>query len=201
MSRGVTARLFVAVDPPPEVCDELAAWARASASGLGLRAGKGGRPPLRVLAPEALHLTLCFLGSRPVGEIDTIVAACDSCARDVGELRVGAPVWLPPRRPRALAVEVHDDGGGLASLQAEVSRAIAAISDWEHERRRFRAHVTLARVGGRVALGSPTGRPGLPPTPPVRFTPAAIVLYRSWLSPAGAIYEPLLSRELTPRAR
>ncbi|TMK26330.1 MAG: RNA 2',3'-cyclic phosphodiesterase [Actinobacteria bacterium] len=198
MSRGATARLFVAVDPPSEVCGELAAWARATAAGLGLRAGKGGRPPLRLLAAGALHLTLCFLGSRPVSEIDTIAGALSSCSTPVGELSVGAPLWLPPRRPRALAVEIHDDGGGLATLHAEVTRSIAAVSDWEPERRRFRAHVTLARLGAGFPWRGRDAEPQLTATPQLRFTPAAVVLYRSWLSPGGASYEPLVSRELAP---
>jgi 2'-5' RNA ligase len=201
MSRGATARLFVAVDPPAEVCEELAAWARVAATGLGLRAGRGGRPPLRLLAPDTLHLTLCFLGSRPVSEIETIGGALSSCATRVGELRVGAPLWLPPGRPRALAVEVHDDGGGLATLHADVSRAIAAVSDWEQERRRFRAHVTLARLGAGFRLRSRGEEPELRATPQLRFTPSAVVLYRSWLSRAGASYEPLVTSELQAPGR
>jgi 2'-5' RNA ligase len=34
----------------------------------------------------------------------------------------------------------------------------------------------------------------------LRFTPEAVVLYRSWLSPSGASYEPLASGYLEPRA-
>jgi 2'-5' RNA ligase len=200
MSRAAAARLFVAVDPPPEACEELAAWTRVAAAGLGLRAGKGGRPPLRLLAPERLHLTICFLGSRPVAEIDAIAGALSSGPGPVGELRVGAPVWLPPRRPRALAVEVHDVGGELAALHAEVSREIAAVSDWEPERRRFRGHVTLARIGAGSLLRSSRGESPLPATPPLRFTPPALILYRSWLSRTGASYEPLASWELAPPA-
>ena len=200
MSRGPVARLFVAVDPPPQACEQLAAWTRAASAGLGLRAGKGGRPPLRVLEPETLHLTLCFLGSRPVGEIDAIAGALSPGSGPVGELRVGAPVWLPPRRPRALAVEVHDDDGELSALQADVSRAIAAVSGWEPERRRFRAHITLARIGAGSVLRSSRGESPLPATPPLRFTPAALILYRSWLSRTGASYEPLVSCALPPTA-
>jgi 2'-5' RNA ligase len=200
MSRGPVARLFVAVDPPPQACEQLASWTRAASAGLGLRAGKSGRPPLRLLSAEALHLTLCFLGSRPVGEIAAIAGALSPGSRPVGELRVGAPVWLPPRRPRALAVEVHDDDGELTALQADVSRAIAAISGWEPERRRFRAHITLARIGAGSVLRSSRGESSLPATPPLRFTPAALILYRSWLSRAGASYEPLVSCELPPTA-
>jgi RNA 2',3'-cyclic 3'-phosphodiesterase len=200
MSRGAAARLFVAVDPPPHACEQLAAWTQAASAGLGLRAGKGGRPPLRLLGPETLHLTLCFLGSRPVAEIEAIAGALSPGSGPVGELRVGAPVWLPPRRPRALAVEVHDDDGELTALQANVSRAIAAVSSWQPERRRFRAHITLARIGAGSVLSSSRGESSLPTTPPLRFTPAALILYRSWLSRAGASYEPLVSCDLEPTA-
>ena len=196
MSRGATARLFVAVDPPAEVCEELAAWARVAAGTLDVRSSRGRRRPPRLLDPGSLHLTLCFLGARPAAEIDTIAAAIASCEGSGGELRVGAPVWLPPRRPRALAVEVQDETGELAALQTEVTRAIAAASDWEPERRRFRGHVTVARLGAGVRWPSGDFEPALPATPPLRFRPSAVVLYRSWLSRAGASYEPLASSEL-----
>jgi 2'-5' RNA ligase len=130
-----------------------------------------------------------------------IAAALRSCPGQLGELRLGAPLWLPPRRPRSLAVELHDEGGELAAVQGDLSRAIASVSDWEPERRRFRAHVTLARIGAGVALGSRAGEPELPATPALRFTPEAVVLYRSWLSPSGTSYEPLVSSYLEPPAR
>jgi 2'-5' RNA ligase len=200
MSRGPTARLLVAVDPPPPVCEELAVWARSAAAGLGLLAAKGADRPLRLLEPGALHLTLCFLGSRPVHEIEAIGSALSSCAASVGELSVGAPLWLPPRRPRVLAVEVHDSGEGLLRLQRIATQAISQASGWEPERRRFRAHITVARVReGRAAKRRPPGgRLALPATPQLRFTPEAIVLYRSRLDPAGATYEALATCFLEP---
>ncbi len=185
MARPASARLFVAVDPPEEACAELSRWAREAVAGWR---SWGGRPP-RVLAREALHLTLCFLGSRPVGEIDALAAALGRCARHVGELSLGAPVWLPPRRPHALAVEVRDAGGELAALQAGAALALSAASGWEPERRRFRPHITLVRM--RAGPSAAARERGLPPTPPVRFTPESIVLYRARPTPEGSVYEAL----------
>jgi 2'-5' RNA ligase len=190
-----TARLFVAVDPPADACEELTTWARTAIRGLGPRGG--GSAGVRVLDPELLHVTLCFLGSRPVEEIAAIDQALEGCAMPVGELSIGAPLWLPPRRPRALAVEVRDDPeGGLAALHETLLDALARACGWHEERKRFRAHVTLARMrdGPR---GSAAARV-LPATPALSFTPASIVLYRSWLSPAGAAYEALATRTLAP---
>jgi 2'-5' RNA ligase len=202
MARAPTARLFVALDPPAEVCEELAAWARLATAGSVSRPAGGARAQTRLLAPETLHLTVCFLGSRPVAEIPLLCAALSACAAPVGELQVGAPLWLPPRRPRALAVEVRDGGEGeLEALHDGVSSSIAAVTDWEMQRRRYRAHITLARLGGRPPRTRLSGgsQAELPATPQLRFTPEAIHLYRSWLSPAGASYESLARCELLPR--
>ena len=65
MARGATARLFVAVDPPAEVREELAEWAREAIADRAVwrprRPRRPQRPP-RLLKTEGLHLTLCFLG-------------------------------------------------------------------------------------------------------------------------------------------
>ena len=193
------ARLFVAVDPPIEVREELAAWARTAIRGLGVRGGGGGggSASVRVLDPELLHVTLCFLGDRPVAEIAAIGEALEECAMFVGELAIGAPLWLPPRRTRALAVEVREDsGGGLAALHGALVGALARACGHRGERRRFRAHVTLARM--RDGPRGSAGERVLPATPALSFRPASIVLYRSWRSPAGASYEALATRTLIP---
>jgi RNA 2',3'-cyclic 3'-phosphodiesterase len=202
MSGGATARLFVAVDPPAPVREQLAAWGRGVASAAGRRAsGRGGRP-LRLVDPQALHLTLCFLGSRPVEEIEAIGAALGDIPAHVGRLSVGAPQWLPPRRPRALAVEIHDSGDALERLHRAVAGSISRTVDWQPERRRFRAHITIARMSPAAGRdrGSPDARSELPATPQLDFAPEAIVLYRSRLAPAGATYEALATCGLTAPA-
>jgi RNA 2',3'-cyclic 3'-phosphodiesterase len=200
MSRGATARLFVAVDMPAAVRDELAVWARDATARLGLRVAREPGQPLRLLGSEALHLTLCFLGSRPFAEIGAIGSAVSACAADVGEISVGAPLWLPPRRPRTLAVRIHDGEGELERLHRALSRAISEATGWEPERRSFRAHVTVARMRtGAAADRTRAGRePQLPATPQLRFTPESITLYRSWLSPEGATYETIATSALVP---
>jgi 2'-5' RNA ligase len=232
MARAVTARLFAAVDPPAAVREQLAAWARevsgamrGQAGGLDggsdAHAGRAGRTQdakLRLLAPETMHVTLCFLGARPVAELDTLATALVQCELpEAGELSLGAPLWLPPRNPRSLALEIGDGGGWLERLQRAIVEAFARAIAWEPDRRRFRAHVTVARIGrGKPSRWSRASRAGgrragagdgggeeadargpfLPPTPQLSFTPGAVVLYRSWLDRQGASYEALASREL-----
>jgi len=191
MSRGATARLFVALDLPAEVRGQLSRWARAIA------AEPGSLPALRVLAPQSLHLTLCFLGSRPVAEIDAFAAALERCAQPLGELAAGAPLLLPPRRPRSLAVAIGDPAGTLDSLHGCLLVALSGASDWEPDRRRLRPHITVARMrsGARGEVEAPVLQVA---TPQLRFTPRALALYRSWLEPAGARYEEIARCELVP---
>jgi len=205
-----SARLFVAVDPPAEVCRELGGWARAvAAEGFAGAAGgprahqRGGpaHPELRVLDAEGLHITLCFLGSRPVEEIEELSFAVTSSSGEVDELSVGAPLWLPPRHPRALAVEIHDASGELERLQRALTAALRDAVDWQPGHRRFRAHLTVARIRGRdVPAAVLAGALGGAATPPLQFAPRSLTLYRSRLDPSGATYEALASRPLAPGA-
>jgi 2'-5' RNA ligase len=211
MSRGPTARLFVALDLPLEVRETLGEWAREVARAGG-RGGPGGQGELRVLDPLGLHLTLCFLGSRPVGEIDLLASALAPCADHACELSLGAPLWLPPRQPRLLAVEARDQSGELERLQRVLSQTLCELCDWQPERRRFRAHITVARVRGRPARrrGRREGRGARAGaletenavvqliTPSLSFIPESVTLYRSSLLPSGAEYEALASSALAP---
>ena len=117
--------------------------------------------------------------------------AVGTCGRAIAELSLGAPLWLPPRRPRALAVEVRDESGALLALKGDVLNALAAVSeaDLAAERRRFRPHVTVARLRERIR---PQERQ-LAPTPALAFAPESLALYRSFLARDGARYESLTS--------
>ena len=137
-----------------------------------------------------------------------LAEAVRSCSERACELSLGAPLWLPARRPRALVAEVHDRDGALSEMRARVSGSLSALSGWEPRRERFRPHITVARVRGG-ARGGPRPAAGdrgvreqpLPATPRVSFVAQKIVLYRSWLTPDGASYEGLASCELEPAGR
>jgi 2'-5' RNA ligase len=114
-------------------------------------------------------------------------------------LSVGAPLWLPPRRPRALAVELRDEGEMLGRLRASVVAAVQEVSpealggeERTGAKRHFRPHVTVARM----ARGHAPSKRTLPPTPALTFVPTELILYRSWLSPEGASYEAVATHPL-----
>src|SRR5579871_2154924 len=133
-------RLFLAAELPQGVRDELAQWTREAV-------GRGSQP--RRVEPESLHITLCFLGEQPSSAVTQIAAALDDSAELVGavdELRLGAPVWLPLRRPRVLAVEVGDPSGALRRLRDALAGELARSLAWDPGHERFRPHVTVARM-------------------------------------------------------
>lgn len=181
-------RLFVALELPRPVREALILWRGAVLDEVR---------SLRPVARESLHVTLCFLGWRWVREISAIgevVTGMGGGDSGVARLSVTQGLWLPPRRPRVLAVELADAGGVLARVQGELSRALQAGGWYEPESRPFLAHVTVARVGRRGTVRRDERL--LPPAPALEFEGAMVTLYRSRLARGGARYEPLVTVEL-----
>lgn len=181
--RPERARLFVALDLPAHVRADLAAWATRAT---------GDMDGLRLLEEAMLHVTLAFLGWRDVAQAARIGDLAMACAAPVPELSAAGAAWLPPRRPRVLAVDLTDARGDVAALQRRVSDALAAGAAYEPERRPFRPHVTVARVPKRARV-----RAGDLEGPEVgTFAGSALTLYCSRLERAGARYEPVARTEL-----
>ena len=175
----MSARLFAALELPVDVRGALGAFGRAAADG---------DFALRAVSDDALHVTLAFLGHRPLDDIPfASEAARSAVAGPVAALSLGEPLWLAPRRPHVLTVEVVDGDGALIALQERVAAALVGATGYEPDRRRFRPHVTVARV----RHGAAPRRRGLPEAPKAAFAGEAVVLYRSWLGGGPARYEPL----------
>jgi 2'-5' RNA ligase len=159
VSNRRSQRLFIALDLP--------AGLRATLAALPLD------PEWRPIPPENLHVTLVFLGDRPLGDLPRIVEA----ERAMPELRLGPIVRLR----KVLAVELGDPTGALAAMQARIATAL------DHdEGRPFRPHVTIARARPRTRPRGTTLQ-----LAPQTFHGRSVTLYASHLSPAGARYEVL----------
>lgn len=92
MTAPARLRLFVALELPAAVREALAAFAAAAAD-----------PELwRPVAPEALHLTLAFLGGRPADDVPRIALVLAETAGPAPRLALGGALLLPPRRARVL---------------------------------------------------------------------------------------------------
>jgi 2'-5' RNA ligase len=142
---------------------------------------------VRWVRPEALHVTLRFLG-----EIDAIATAplAHRAAQELATLcpfalRLGPAELFPsPRRPRVVALGLEPTAP-LVELAAAIERAVIA-EGFPPEERPFRAHLTLGRVKGR---SFPSVAALAPPAAELKVEQA--VLFRSELSPGGSRYTPL----------
>ena len=170
-------RLFIALDLPAGVRAELAAWAQAAAP-----------PEVRRVAPDNLHVTLAFLGTRGGDDAAAVRALLPDLARPLPELRTTGALWLPSRRPGVLTVALEDEAT-LATLQQELVAALAAAIGFVAERRRFRPHVTVGRVPRGTRID--TREPLAPALSPLAFEAGRLTLYRSRTSADGAHYERL----------
>jgi 2'-5' RNA ligase len=176
-------RLFVALELGEAARAELAAWAVRCAPDI---------PAARPLAPEALHLTLAFLGEQPEEALEPLGAAIAGEEAIPRDLATAGALALPPRRPRVLAVAVEDPSGGLARVRAEVVGGLERARLYRDEPRPFRPHVTVARSRGagieRSALVA------LPQPPALALEATGLALLRTHSQRGGARYEALVRR-------
>lgn len=156
-------------------------------------------PPrsVRWVRPEAIHLTLKFLGDVPGPRMASISqaveTACHGLDRFTLEL-VGLGCFPNPRRPRVVWVGVREPTGTLPRLQKAVESELAGLG-FEPENRPFSPHLTLGRVQrkvsrsdrqrlGELIAGSDVGVVG-------RMTVPSVNVMRSDLRPSGAVYAAL----------
>jgi len=169
-------RLFVALPLPEDLQERLAALGEPL-------------PGVRWLPPENLHVTLRFIGEvegHQAREIDAELARIEMPAFPV-TVR-GIECHGNGSKARMLWVGVDSDGA-LATLQGRVEAALrrAGVAP---EGRKFRPHVTLARIKSNpgARLQSFLSRNGLFRSAPFRAD--HFVLYSSLLTPAGSRYTP-----------
>ena len=187
-------RLFVAVDLSGETRDAMAAEQARMARALGSSAAS-----LKWVRPEQAHLTLVFLGEVDESRVPVLAEAIgrdvDAPPFDIAFSGIGI---FPPRgAPRVVWIGVSSGAHQLQRLQRELAGRIAT-QGIPLEGRDFHPHLTLARW--------PASHP-----PDRRRVPADsarvigrervdhATLYRSRLSPGGAVYTPEARANLTGR--
>lgn len=173
-------RLFVAMDLPAGVKDEL-----ARAIGV-LRPAV---PAARWVPRENLHLTLKFVGEVPDERLSAISAAVAEVAGgfvDFSTHLEGIGSFPSPRRARVLWVGLADPAGGIAALAVGLDEAFAPLGV-AREARPFTPHLTLARFRTPTLLAAQPEVP-LDPTP---FAVERLTLFRSRLGRPAPRYESL----------
>lgn len=185
-SRSVSgpARLFIALPLPTDLAASVERWRSG-------RLGDRWQP----VAVQNLHLTLAFLGSAEPKRFGPVADAVrDSRPPHTVEVSLGpACVELPPRRPRALAIEASSPAA--TELAGRLSAALAAAGI-ELERRPFRPHVTIARGRRDDAERESTELASLPAHLGTSRPWPELVLFRSEPGPDGPSYLPEITVSL-----
>ncbi len=124
-------RLFTALEIPAEIAFSLSLL-------------RGGLPGARWVDPENYHITLRFIGDIDNRTADEIVRALGRVQRPSFDMSLEGLDALGGRKPHSIVACVRASPA-LKELQAEQERIIQRIG-LEPERRKFRPHVTLARI-------------------------------------------------------
>src|SRR6185295_4469373 len=126
-------RLFTALEIPPPLAFSLSLL-------------RGGLPGARWIDPENYHITLRFIGDIDQRTADEIEHALMRVERPRFELTLSGLDALGGNKPHSIVASVKPTPA-LRELQSEHERIIQRIG-LEPERRKFRPHVTLARIKG-----------------------------------------------------
>jgi RNA 2',3'-cyclic 3'-phosphodiesterase len=173
-------RLFLALRLPDDVIASIAEWQA--------RLFQDREPRGRLVPPGNLHVTLAFLGSRPAGELPTILRVLDDAARNAAAPSFEVVRWR--ERRAAGMLELRDSTGTTAArLAGRVQGELADLGLYRLENRDWLPHVTVLRYRDPPRLS-----PQLPELPP--FAPSGAAAFLSRLHPAGARYEVLESFSL-----
>jgi 2'-5' RNA ligase len=155
-------RLFVAIWPPDEVLERLADVERPRDQGV------------RWVPQENLHITLRFLGD---AEVDEVVARLDEVDLPTATAVVGPAFDLLGERSLISPVVGVDD---LAAVVRDALRGLGT----ERERKRFRGHITVARLARHARPRRSAGRRF-----DASFEVTEVALVASTLRDTGAVYE------------
>jgi 2'-5' RNA ligase len=161
------ARLFCGLRLPDEALDTLQEWQSEHIP--------AGRPVVR----DHLHVTLAFLGHRPVEELEPILGALREAAAAAG------PIRLVPERYRETGsvgmLVLRDLGGQATRLAEDLQGRLERLGVYEREQRPWLPHLTVVRFRQRLRLQ--------PPLPDLgEFSPSDAAAYHSLLRSSGAQY-------------
>lgn len=181
----VTMRLFIAADLTAQQKKEVSALQRRLSGYL---------EGIKWVREEGLHLTLKFLGEVDPGRIAALEAALAAAAGEVPPFQMrcgGVGVFPAPGRARVIWAGLQEGAAALTKTANVLERELLR-SGFPRSNRPFKPHLTLGRV--RDPLPEQVIRRFLEQESSILTSPALIdtlTLYRSNLTPRGALYEPL----------
>lgn len=173
-------RVFLAFEIPREVKEYLGEIARPMARRV---AG------VKWVGQAGQHVTLKFFGEIDEDLARSIGEAVASVAAGYGPFQArlrGIDAFPDRRRARVIVVTLDKGVDNMRSLFNDIEDALEVLGI-EKEKRGFTPHITL----GRKRESSPLHDAHMPALEGTDFTITTLTLFKSTLTPAGALYEPL----------
>jgi 2'-5' RNA ligase len=184
-------RIFIALDIDDAIRERIQRF---------IEGVRGFAPDARWVRPESLHVTLKFVGEKPVPIVDEVRKTLASIKSRSLELRFRGAGFFPTAKSARVFWLGVESGPELAQLAAKVDEATSQLGI-PREDHAFSPHLTLARAG---KTGAPRWRKGDHPnrafarlqeklagmpTPDFgAMTAREYYFYESKLSPGGAQY-------------
>ena len=188
-------RAFIAVDPPQEARDALA---RAID-----RLQMGGVSGVRWVKPEAIHLTLKFLGEVDPALFDKVSGAMERAAQGMLPFTLAlSEIGAFPSHVNPRVIWVGLTGGleSLRELHRRIDQEMYSTGDFPREDRPFTPHLTLGRMRERVPAEErrQAGKAiaGVDLETDVSWQVGEVNLIQSTLTSSGAVYHLLRSCKL-----
>jgi 2'-5' RNA ligase len=156
-------------------------------------------PPWRWIPVENYHLTLRFLGETDAGMISPIGESVEGVVSEISPFEISfGPFGAFPsmRRPRVVFFKVDSGVEELSNMAHLLEREMRELG-FKEEKRKFRAHLTLARIRRSLPRAVKIEMESVPPLPPkARQSVGNVVLMESILGREGAKYRELSRFEL-----
>jgi 2'-5' RNA ligase len=135
---------------------------------------------------DNIHLTLRFLGQTSQEQTEILTARLERVAAETEplDLRISRVGAFPVRRP--VVVAAHLEQNDNLERMAGRLESIAQEAGFEPETRRFRAHITVARMKRRRPFRNLSEI-----DVDITFRAEELILFRSELMASGAIYSRL----------
>jgi 2'-5' RNA ligase len=154
---------------------------------------------IRWVQAENIHLTLKFLGDIEEIKLNEIAEAVSKTTEKHSPISLkakGIGVFPGIKRPRVLWVGLAGQLEALVKLQKTLDKNLIVL-DFPREKRPFKGHLTMGRIKDRIdvkKLGD--ALMAFRRFESETFTAGQIILYKSELTPSGAIYTKLSSASL-----
>ncbi len=177
-------RVFFALPVPDEAYRETSRWRTAVSSEM---------PSARLIPEFHQHVTLRFIGDAEGETVAMLREICREVASNAAPIlsKLSGLGVLPSfSRPRVVYIGMSEGRDEVEVLSQVISQRLVAETDAQG----FLPHITVARIRG--AASSSVKRLCRIQLPPARVTFQKMVLYRSVLRKAGALYQPLQTVQL-----